>query len=94
MSLPLNPALLSTPCSIQTLPQARMWVEQFARPMGFSPYAWNTTKRIALEVWKCHFAGRQFRRTLNFMHPSFYQMIKTPEGLSLVPEKCMRGLTR
>ncbi len=91
MSLPLNPALLATPCSIQSLPQARLWVERFARPQGFSPYAWNTTKRIAMEVWKCHFAGRQFARTLNFMHPLFYQMIRTPEGLPLVPETCMRG---
>ena len=49
MSLPLNPAIVATPSSIQSLPQARMWVERFARPQGFSPYAWNTTKRIALK---------------------------------------------
>ena len=67
-----------------------MWVERFPRPAGFSPYAWNTTKRIALEVWKCHFAGRSFRRTLNFMHPLFYQMIQTPEGLSLIMDSHVR----
>ncbi|MDA0945598.1 MAG: hypothetical protein RLZZ314_1059 [Bacteroidota bacterium] len=91
MSLPLNPALTQASTSIQSLPEARMWVEGFSRPHGFSPYAWNTTKRIALEVWKCHFAGRQFRRTLNFMHPSFYQMIRTPEGLPLVSTASIRG---
>ena len=51
MALPLNPALVSTPSSIADLPQARMWVERFARPQGFSPYAWNTTKRIAIPAW-------------------------------------------
>jgi hypothetical protein len=91
MSLPLNPALVATPCSITSPAQAHLWVGRFARPQGFSPYAWNTTKRIAMEVWKCHFAGRQFARTLNFMHPLFYQMIRTPEGLPLVPESCIRG---
>ncbi|MAV52063.1 MAG: hypothetical protein CL829_04820 [Crocinitomicaceae bacterium] len=91
MSLPLNPALHCNPSSIEDLPQAHRWVERFARPQGFSPYAWNTTKRIAMEVWKCHFSSRPFQRTLNFMHPLFYQMIRTPEGLPLVPETCMRG---
>ena len=91
MSLPLNPALVATPCSITSPAQARLWVERFARPQGFSPYAWNTTKRIAMEVWKCHFARRPFRRTLNFMHPLFYQMIRTPEGLPLVQARNMRG---
>ena len=91
MALPFNPALVAQPCSIQSLPQASLWVERFARPQGFSPYAWNTTKRIAMEVCKCHFSGRQFARTLNFMHPLFYQMIRTPEGLPLVPANCIRG---
>ena len=71
-----------------------MWVEQFARPMGFSPYAWNTTKRIAMEVWKCHFRWTPVPPHLEFHASVFYQMIKTPEGLSLVPESCMRGLAR
>ena len=74
-----------------TLAEARLWVERFARPNGFSPYAWNTTKRIAMEVWKCHFSNRQFRRSVNFMHPLFYQMIRTPEGLPLVSIHRVRG---
>ena len=91
MSLPLNPSLTAQPCSIENLAQARLWVERFARPVGFSPYAWNTTKRIALEVGRCHFGNRQFQRTLNFMHPLFYQMIRTPEGLPLVSIHRVRG---
>jgi hypothetical protein len=27
---------------------------------------------------------------LNFMHPAFYEMIKTPEGICLVNEKRLR----
>ena len=91
MSLPLNPSIAVQPCSIQSLAEARLWVERFARPNGFSPYAWNTTKRIAMEVWKCHFSNRQFRRSVNFMHPLFYQMIRTPEGLPLVSIHRVRG---
>ena len=91
MSLPLNPALVATPCSITSPAQARLWVERFARPQGFSPYAWNTTKRIAMEVWKCHFSKRHFHRSVNFMHPLFYQMIRTPEGLPLVSIHRIRG---
>jgi hypothetical protein len=91
MSIPLN-TLTSSISTISDIASARRWVDSFPRPMGFSPYAWNTTKKIAIEVWKCFFAGRKFDRTLNFMHPSFYMMIKTPEGASILMEKSIRGM--
>jgi hypothetical protein len=91
MSIPLN-TLTASKVSITDLASARRWVDSFARPMGFSPYAWHTTKRIAIEIWKCFFAGEKFNRTINFMHPSFYLMIRTPEGLPILIEKSIRGV--
>ena len=92
MSIPLNTLSYQISTSINNLPEARLWVSSFPRPSGFGPYAWNTTKRIALEVWKCHFIHRAFDRTVNFMHPSFYDMIRTPEGAPLLVERSIRGL--
>ena len=93
MALPLNPMALQAHCSITNLAEARMWTERFSRPPGFNPHAWETTKRLALQVWRCHFEGRAFQRTLNFMHPSFYDMIRTPEGVSLIAEHLVRRYT-
>lgn len=90
MSIAINPLALQSN-SITDLVTAASYINSFPRPEGFNPYAWNTTKRIALEVWKCYFAGRRFERTLNFMHPSFYKMIKSPEGISLLNEKSIRS---
>lgn len=93
MSISINPLAFQAN-SIQDLISAASYINSFPRPDGFNPYAWNTTKRIALEVWKCYFSGRRFERTLNFMHPSFYTMIKSPEGFSLLNEKSFRTLVR
>ena len=92
MSIPLN-TLRPNSISINNLADARLWIDSFPRPSGFSPYAWSSTKRIALEVWKCFLLGNKFNRTLNFMHPSFYTMIRTPEGLPLLKENSIRGLS-
>jgi hypothetical protein len=92
MSIPLNTYSHTASTSITSLSDARLWVSSFPRPTGFSPYAWSTTKRIALEVWKCYFFNRAFDRTVNFMHPSFYLMIRTPEGSPLLVERSIRGL--
>jgi hypothetical protein len=92
MSIPLNTYSHTASTSITNLSDARLWVSSFPRPTGFSPYAWSTTKRIALEVWKCYFFNRAFDRTVNFMHPSFYAMIRTPEGSPLLVERSIRGL--
>ena len=92
MSIPLNTYSHTASTAITSLSDARLWVSSFPRPTGFSPYAWSTTKRIALEVWKCYFFNRAFDRTVNFMHPSFYVMIRTPEGSPLLVERSIRGL--
>ncbi|MBM55120.1 MAG: hypothetical protein CMB32_01010 [Euryarchaeota archaeon] len=91
MSIPLN-TLRPNSISINNLVEARLWIDSFPRPLGFSPYAWSSTKRIALEVWKSFFTGQKFNRTLNFMHPTFYSMIRTPEGFPILKEKSIRGL--
>ena len=92
MSIPLNTYSHKVSTSITSLSDARLWISTFPRPKEFSPYAWSTTKRIALEVWKCYFFNRAFDRTVNFMHPSFYLMIRTPEGFPLLVERSIRGL--
>jgi hypothetical protein len=90
MSIPLNPQAFASPSSIQNAAQAKLWIDRFARPAMFNSHAWQTTKKLALLVWQCHLENRPFRRTLNFMHPSFYEMIKTPEGICLVNESRLR----
>ena len=90
MAIPLNPAAWLQPQRIQNLAQARMWVERFARPSGYSIHAWESNKRTAMLVWRCHFEGRPFQRTLNYLHPMFYEMIRTPSGTLLVSEKAIR----
>ena len=91
MSIPLNtPSTKSL--SINDLVSANLWINSFPRPVGFNPYAWHTTKRIALEVWKSFLGGKSFDRSLNYMHPTFYSMIKTPEGQPILREKYIRGI--
>jgi hypothetical protein len=91
MSIPIH-ALSVTSTSISNIATARLWIDSFPRPLGFNTYAWNTTKRIALEIWKCYFSNRAFDRTVNFMHPSFYRMIRTPEGNPILVERSIRGI--
>lgn len=90
MSIPLNPTAFQNNPHITTLAQAQVWIDSFARPYQFNQHAWQTTKRLALLVWKCHLEQRAFHRTLNFLHPTFYQMIKTPAGISLLAESRLR----
>jgi hypothetical protein len=92
MAVPLNPHIWQVQSSIQTLEDARRYIDGFERPSGFNNHAWSTTKRLALLVWRCHFEGRAYNRTLNFLHPTFYEMIRTPEGNSLIREQAIRRL--
>ena len=92
MAVPMNPALWQTQSSIASLEEARRHVNGFPRPEGFNQHAWSTTKRLAMLVWRCHFEGRAYNRTLNYLHPSFYEMIRTPEGVSIVHESAVRRL--
>ena len=77
MSIPLN-TLTTNAITISNLAEARQWIDSFPRPVGFSPYAWSSTKRIALEVWKSFFNGKRFQRT--------------PEGFPILKEKSIRGM--
>jgi hypothetical protein len=64
----------------------RMYIESFSRPNGYSPYAWNVTKKIALEIWDCYLSGRSYSRPVNFMCDEFYQMIQKPgTGEMIIP---------
>ena len=90
MSIPLNPIAFQHPSQIQTLADAQLWINRFARPERFNIHAWHTTKKLALLVWKCHLERRPIDRTLNFLHPTFYHMIRTPEGMSLLVEHRVR----
>lgn len=93
MSIPLNPLAFQGPTPIQSLAEAQAWIDQFPRPSQFNPHAWQTTKRLAMLVWKCHLENRPFHRTLNFLHPRFYEMIRTPAGISLLHESRLRRLS-
>ena len=90
MSIPFNPIAFQNNPQITTLAEAQVWIDSFARPNQFNQHAWQTTKRLALLVWKCHLEQRAFHRTLNFLHPTFYEMIKTPSGVSLLAESRLR----
>lgn len=92
MAVPMNPQIWQAQSSIQTLEDARRYIDGFTRPAGFNNHAWSTTKRLALLVWRCHFEGRAYNRTLNYLHPTFYDMIRTPEGISLIREQSVRRL--
>ena len=90
MSIPLNPAAFQEHSSITTMAEAQRWIDGFPRPDCFNAHAWSTTKRLAMLVWKCHLENRHFNRTLNFLHPSFYDMIQTPEGINILNERRFR----
>lgn len=90
MAIPMNPSAFQLSSSIQNIAQAKKWIDAFSRPSCFNSHAWQTTKRLALLVWQCHFENRTFNRTLNFLHPSFYDMIRTPEGTALIEEHRLR----
>ncbi len=90
MSIPLNPEAFQEHSSIHTLAQAQRWIDGFSRPECFNTHAWSTTKKLALLVWRCHLEKKSFNRTLNFLHPTFYDMIRTPEGKNILAEKRLR----
>ena len=72
---------------MKNLAEAKKHIDSFSRPMGYNTYAWNVTKKTALEVWKCYFNGQAFYRPLNFLCKEFYEMISTSTGECLVNGK-------
>ena len=75
---------------MKTLAEAKRHIDSFPRPSGYNTYAWNVTKKIALEAWESYLSKRPFRKPINYLCREFYQMIRTPEGRSIVPESQYR----
>ena len=77
-----------------TLQEVKMHIDSFARPNGYNPYAWNVTKKLALEVWESYLQNRPFRRPVNYLCQEFYQMIRRPEyGEFILPKNSFRMLS-
>jgi hypothetical protein len=70
----------------------KMYIESFLQPQGLNAYAWENTKRTAMEVWECHLKNRPVRRNLNFLCKEFYQMIRKPNGDYIVPRSSFRTM--
>lgn len=75
---------------MKTLAEAKRHIDSVQRPEGYSTYAWNVTKKVALEVWECYFAGRPLSRKINYFCNEFYQMIKMPNGGYIIPRNSFR----
>ena len=72
---------------MHNLSEAQRHINSISRPSGYNSYAWNVTKKIALEAWDCYIEGRRFSRPINYLCKEFYHVITTPEGQSIVPVK-------
>ena len=72
---------------MKTLAEVKRHIDSFSRPAGYNTYAWNITKKTALEVLRCHFENRVYYRPINFLCPEVYQMISMPSGESIMPYK-------
>jgi hypothetical protein len=80
--------------TMNSLPEVKRYVDSFARPDGYNPYAWDVTKKLALEAWDSYLNGRPFRRQINYMCNEFYKMIQRPEdGEFIIPRKSFRMLS-
>ncbi len=78
--------------AMMTLAEVRRYIDSFSRPSGYSPYAWNVTKKLALEAWESHLQNRPFRRPVNYLCKEFYQMIQRPDGEYILPRNSFRML--
>ncbi|MEY3397824.1 MAG: hypothetical protein RL220_418 [Bacteroidota bacterium] len=77
-----------------TLMEVKRHIDSFPRPMGYSPYAWNVTKKLAMEVWDSYLQGRQYRRPVNYLCKEFYQMIRRPDnGQYILPQSSFRMIS-
>ncbi|MFM7309740.1 MAG: hypothetical protein ACKOZY_03975 [Flavobacteriales bacterium] len=71
---------------MNTLAESKRYIDGFSRPSGYNNYAWDVTKKLALEAWNCYLHGIPFRHSINFMCAEFYEMIRHPEtGEFIVP---------
>ncbi|MEN9346679.1 MAG: hypothetical protein RLZZ77_190 [Bacteroidota bacterium] len=75
------------------LVEVKRHIDSFPRPNGYNPYAWNVTKKLALEVWESYLQKRPFRRPVNYMCKEFYEMIQGPDGEYILPKGSFRMLS-
>lgn len=75
---------------MNTLAEVKRHIDSVPRPEGYNTYAWNVTRKVALEVWECYLSGQPLRRKINFFCKEFYQMIRKPDGSFIVPDHCIR----
>jgi hypothetical protein len=79
--------------TLMNLHEVKRYVDSFSRPNGYSPYAWNVTKKLAVEAWESYLSGRPFRRPVNYMCQDFYKMIQRPDGEYILPKNSFRMLS-
>ena len=85
----MSPSVL--PPRITGLDMARQHVASFACPDGFSTFAWKQLRQTAISVWHAHLNGSTFRGSLHFCRPEFYDMLRHPDGSTIIPEGRIRG---
>ena len=79
--------------NVITLPEAKRHIDSFSRPNGYSPYAWDVAKKLAMEAWNSYLNNRPFRRPVNYMCSEFYKMIQRPDnGQYIIPTGSIRML--
>jgi hypothetical protein len=80
--------------AMNSLTEVKRYIDSFSRPEGYNNYAWDVTKKLAMEVWASYLSGRPFQRRINFMCSEFYKMIQRPEdGEFILPKGSFRMLS-
>lgn len=82
---------IAIPHRIASLEAARLHVAAFPCPEGFSRFAWKQLQQTAISAWHAHLGKTTFRGNLNFCRPEFYNMLRHPDGHSIVsPDRIRR----
>ena len=74
---------------MKSLAEVKRYIDSFPRPNGYNTYAWNVTKKTALEVWRCYFENKTYYRPLNYLCAEFYDMIRTQDGTCIINGKSL-----
>lgn len=77
--------------TFNSLSEVKKYVDSFSRPSGYNNYAWDITKKLALEAWDSYLSGQPFHRKINYLCSEFYKMIQNPtNGEFIVPKNSFR----
>lgn len=77
--------------ALQSLHEVSRYIDSFSKPDGYNPYAWNVTKKLALEIWDSYLHRQPNRRKINYLCKEFYAMIRRPDnGEFIVPRNSFR----